>query len=88
MVKYLYYLNIVVNVVETLFKYSCKCGWFTKHCLNIVVNVVEILFKYCFFDCCNIVAHFYLTYKYPIPTLLKADKFPTSENQNTTYKLH
>jgi len=29
-----------------------------------------------------------LTYKYPIPTLLKADKFPASEIQNTTYKLH
>ena len=29
-----------------------------------------------------------LTYKYPLPTLLKADKFPVSEIQNTTYKLH
>ncbi len=26
-----------------------------------------------------------LTYKYPLPTLLKADKFPASEIQNINY---
>jgi len=27
-------------------------------------------------------------YKYPLPTLLEANKFPASEIQNTTHKLY
>ena len=59
-----------------------KCG------LNIVEILILLLYLFAVHEhTFHLREKSCLTYKYPLPALLKADKFPTFENYNTTYKL-
>ena len=52
-----------------------------KYCFNIVEILILLLYLFAVQEhTFHLGEKSCLTYKYPLPTLLKVDKFPTSEN--------